>query len=260
MVDAVIHPDEPAPEATTTTAETVRDQGYKWVDIPLTASLAAQLAKEMFVGRRAVRRNAIASSVEALHVEGGGRAGQQNISLIIKKALAQLEADGLAAKSGAFGRWDFSGPEPVSDDSDIVGDDAADDPDLPSPERTIGRGSQAVYVYGYELYRSTAEAVSDTRYPCKVGRTDGAVTSRIYSQMTTSMPEWPQVWLVIRTDTSRTLERVLHGILSLRGQSMSDAPGSEWFMTNPAEIEAIFEWIHLDAANGPTSVGDEPIE
>ena len=39
---------------------------------------------------------------------------------------------------------------------------------------------------------------------------------------------------------------------------MSDAPGAEWFMTNPAEIEAIYEWIRLDTANEPASVREDP--
>lgn len=35
----------------------------------------------------------------------------------------------------------------------------------------------------------------------------------------------------------------MHSILKLRGRWMEDAPGSEWFLTNPNEVESLLHAI-----------------
>ena len=39
------------------------------------------------------------------------------------------------------------------------------------------------------------------------------------------------------------LERAIHADLELRGQKIADAPGNEWFDTNPAEITGIIRFL-----------------
>ena len=40
-----------------------------------------------------------------------------------------------------------------------------------------------------------------------------------------------------------SLERALHAVLALRGKRKNDAPGPEWFVTTPAEIEALIGMV-----------------
>jgi hypothetical protein len=42
--------------------------------------------------------------------------------------------------------------------------------------------------------------------------------------------------MVIRTDHPGPWEAALHGVLTLRGLRIDDLPGSEWFLTSPAEV------------------------
>jgi hypothetical protein len=55
------------------------------------------------------------------------------------------------------------------------------------------------------------------------------------------MPESPEIGLVYRTNDSRALESVLHGILSLRNQWSEASPGVEWFITSPEDVTSIIE-------------------
>jgi hypothetical protein len=50
------------------------------------------------------------------------------------------------------------------------------------------------------------------------------------------MPEQPVIGLVFRTDESRILESVVHGVMNLRGQWSETSPGTEWFVTSPADV------------------------
>jgi hypothetical protein len=57
------------------------------------------------------------------------------------------------------------------------------------------------------------------------------------------MPERPEIGLVYRTNDSRTLEGVLHGILSLRNQWNESSPGVEWFVTSVEDVLAIIRFV-----------------
>jgi hypothetical protein len=41
------------------------------------------------------------------------------------------------------------------------------------------------------------------------------------------------------------LERALHAILKFRGQHLSEAGGTEWFMTNPQEVERLAQFLEI---------------
>jgi hypothetical protein len=71
--------------------------------------------------------------------------------------------------------------------------------------------------------------------------TTGSVAARIGS-LRTAFPEVPVITLVIRTDDAAALEKVIHGVLAFRGRRSEDSPGSEWFLTDAAEIESIYEF------------------
>ena len=100
--------------------------------------------------------------------------------------------------------------------------------------RRIGSGNKSVYVYYYPAYKERAELREEDTWPCKVGYTEYAnPIHRIYEQPKTAMPEKPEIALVIRTDQQTELEDAIHQLLD--SDHIPDAPGTEWFMTNPSE-------------------------
>lgn len=95
--------------------------------------------------------------------------------------------------------------------------------------RTIGSGSESVYVY----YFPSQEA--DSSWPCKIGRAKGDPIKRIRMQQA-SMQEQPIVALVIKTNDSGALESLIHSSLK-----KASSFGREWFVTSPTEVEQIFD-------------------
>lgn len=110
-----------------------------------------------------------------------------------------------------------------------------------SETKVIGSGWEFVYVIYLPLYRKHAESQGETTWECKVGSTADDVEVRM-NQMT--FPERPRRALVIRTDDCKTLENKIHNRLKEQGKRIPDAHGKEWFLTNPSEVERIFESIH----------------
>jgi hypothetical protein len=106
--------------------------------------------------------------------------------------------------------------------------------------------SAGVYAYCYPAYRELAAQRGELHWPVKIGMSDLDITSRVAAQAATALPEAPELICEFTSDTPRLLERAIHSILALRGRIMDDAPGSEWFMTNPDELREIVEWIGGD--------------
>lgn len=97
-------------------------------------------------------------------------------------------------------------------------------------------GSPSVYWYTFPAYCSTLGA-----YPIKIGRGLDP-EARIRAQVT-AMPEQPIILGKYEHVDPTALERALHSVLILRGKRKADAPGAEWFMTTPAEIEALIKTV-----------------
>lgn len=95
-----------------------------------------------------------------------------------------------------------------------------------------GSGAGALYAYGY---RCAPDRL-------KIGITDGDSVQRIAAQIQTSTPDKPVLFIEIRTDTCRALERALHGILEARGQKVMGG-GAEWFKTTRDEVLNIYRFI-----------------
>lgn len=98
--------------------------------------------------------------------------------------------------------------------------------------REIGIGDQFVYAYGYRC-------ASDR---LKIGSAVGDVIARVAAQISTSTPDRPVLYLTIRTHDCRALERVLHGILRLRGLQIAGA-GAEWFTVSIDQVIAAYDGI-----------------
>ena len=121
------------------------------------------------------------------------------------------------------------------------------------PERTIGSGKSSVYLYYYPQYRESAESKGEKVWECKIGRTiHGEADGRIRGQAT-GLPESPKIGLHIKTDNQVKIEQIIHDILKVRGKHIEDAPGREWFLTSPSEVEEIYNFIGENSGESASS-------
>lgn len=99
-----------------------------------------------------------------------------------------------------------------------------------------GSAAPSVYWYTFPAYRK-----SSGPYPIKIGRGNDP-NARICQQVT-AMPEQPVILGAFEHGDTHNLERALHAILSLRGKRKRDAPGAEWFVTTPDEIDELISAV-----------------
>lgn len=219
---------------------TASGERYPYRDVPLTPALFATLASELFAGQMAKRAD-IARAVEEHHQSlGGGRANQQGFQLV-KKALDYLERDGVAESvPGGHGLWKFRSSsqederfkEQSDSWSDVVLHDELEQADF-----------HCVYVYDLPAYAELAELRGDVNWPHKIGFTSVSAESRISGQVGTALPETPRLVLTHSCSDARLLERAIHSILEIRGQKVAGVPGTEWFNTNPSEVQGLIDFI-----------------
>jgi hypothetical protein len=98
--------------------------------------------------------------------------------------------------------------------------------------KRIGEGEGVVYAYGY--------ACSPDRL--KVGSTELDTVQRIAAQIGTSTPDKPVLFVEIRTNHCRALERAIQATLEARECKISGG-GAEWFQTSQDEVVAIYRFI-----------------
>ena len=110
-------------------------------------------------------------------------------------------------------------------------------------ERTIGSGRSSVYLYYYPQYRERAESKGEKVWECKIGRTIHSEADGRIREQATGLPESPKIGLHIKTDKHKKIERIIHDILKVRGKHIEEAPGTEWFLTSPSEVEEIYNSI-----------------
>jgi hypothetical protein len=95
-----------------------------------------------------------------------------------------------------------------------------------------GQGIESVYAYGY--------ACCPDRL--KIGATKNDVIQRIVSQINTSTPDKPILYLKIKTPKCMALERAIHATLEIRERKIQGG-GTEWFKTTCEEILSIRKFI-----------------
>ena len=110
----------------------------------------------------------------------------------------------------------------------------------PQAEIEHGSGDESVYLYCFETYREIAKHKKEACFPCKIGRSSVDPVSRVLSQASTALPEYPTIIRLYRTSESRSLEAIIHGTLTLRGKYLETSPGTEWFLPSPEEVDEIF--------------------
>ena len=96
----------------------------------------------------------------------------------------------------------------------------------------IGEGAGFVYAYGYRCLGDRL----------KVGSTQVDTIQRIAAQISTSTPDKPALFLEIRTDDCRRIEKAIQAVLEARSKKI-DGGSVEWFTTSRDEILAIYKFI-----------------
>lgn len=224
------------------------EHGVESANVPLIASVARRIIEDLFREKNQWKRAELAEAVERIHLERGGIKGKQEPAMIVKKALSALEEDG-KVESPAYGYWRWVASESVPLTSELneggllpsdstLADNKEDEEII--IERQIGEGPERVYMYYNPNDRKLAELQGRDTWECKIGQTGNEeVLARILGQgAKTALSRFPVVGLVIRTQDSAALEKALHSSLRILECEVEDGPGSEWFMTSPAYVEA----------------------
>ena len=204
---------------------------YDYVGQPLTTRMAKQLIENDFPPRH-ITVDDLRKEVEKLHIGRGGLPYTRKSPHPVNRALTKLNKE-KKVKKISLGLWQIGSPSSNPDNE--INENESDV--LP---RTRGSGEREVYIYYYPTYQQAAELKGESNFACKIGKTKDDSIRRIYSQTGTGMPEEPTTGLIIKTDFPEELERCIHSILKAMGRHKVDAPGTEWFNTNPDEVGRIF--------------------
>lgn len=205
------------------------------------------------------QRSAIVEFVEAeWKLAGGGAMSRNTTTNSVKKALAVLRNQGIVENPthgyyrlttstedlDVSSRPPESGTESASppDNCDLVIEESEE---FSPAEAELGEGAQAVYAFYLPTYRTHAQRDGSSGWPIKVGMTTTSVEVRMAAHRT-ALPEPPVVGLVIRTENAALAEKVIHGVLTLRGRRLDDSGGSEWFVTSPEEIASVWRRVVED--------------
>ncbi len=215
------------------------------------ASGARRIIEELFIGKNQWRRSDLVKRVAQINSDRGGLPGTQSAERTVKKALAFMKRDGVL-EIVAFGTYRLiqdgdspsdKGADDGDDDNFEYDSESVDENSKYEIEKVIGCGSESVYVYFNPNDRKLAILENRSTWECKVGRTDGDATDRIYDQgVGTAISRRPVIGLVIKTDHSIILEKIIQMSLRLSSNSVPMSLGTEWFFTSPKIIE---EWISL---------------
>ena len=209
---------------------------YKYEGVELTPKIFSELLISLFDGKQFSRTTAI-NEIKKYHQKGGGLLNKKEYISTFKKSCQNLSSSGLSNISCGTWRLTYK----VQDVKIINNEDKK--PIEFTADKTLGVGNNSVYIYYYETYKKFAEYCGRNVWECKIGRTDKDPLNRIFGQAGTCYPELPHIALIIKCENSIKLESALHSILKLRNQWIENAPGSEWFLTSPTEIESFYHII-----------------
>ncbi len=110
-----------------------------------------------------------------------------------------------------------------------------------STTKRIGEGNESVYLYYFLTYKWYAESKDLDHWRCNIGYTTDSAEKRVASQIGDQLPEKAILSLVIQTHDCKALEKRIHAELKRRERSIGDdTVGTEWFSTNPTEVENIY--------------------
>ena len=205
---------------------------YEYVEKSLTPKIAQHLILELFVGQT-VQKQEMMRIVEETHQERGGLPARAQFNNPVTLALYNMRREGLV-ENPSQGYWLILSTTQEDDSVDSESDNL-------ESEKIIGSGKQSVYLYYYPAYRRLAELQNEEVWACKIGKAKNDPLIRISSQTRTALPEYPIVGLIIKTNEFALMETTIQNILKLQGKHIRNAPGTEWFLTSPSEVERVYE-------------------
>ena len=208
--------------------------------IPWLRPRVREIVEELFQQKAQWKTADLVNNAYRIHEDRNGqRTDKPNHTL--SRVLNDMKNEGLITAPG-HGHWMREEALKEKDKENIVQLSEVTEPNEPifPAEKEIGEGSECVYVYFNPNDKKLAIAESRKVWECKVGRTSNSnVTLRLISQgVSTALSRPPVLGLVIRTDDSSLVEKVLHDSLRLATSDYDDAIGREWFMTSPDVIES----------------------
>ncbi len=210
---------------------------YQHVQKHLTPGIAEELIKELYTGQT-THIQEIKNVVDQTHRERDGLSSRARFHHPVTLALSRMKNEG-QADNPRQGYWLIlsTTQDSVKVDSERNNLDAED----LEPEKIIGTGKHSVYLYYFPIYKRYAREQNEEVWPCKIGKAMNDPINRIISQTRTALPEYPKVGLIIKTDALNLMESTIQNILKLQGKQKQDAPGKEWFITSPSEVETVYE-------------------
>ncbi len=223
-----------------------------------TKQIAAELIFKTYVGEPPVDETDLPEKVYQIHEAGGGLPPKiryptnlnslnsseysdhirSHVHRTVRSALSGLKNNGCATQE-SLRLWHIH-------EMDIHRDEQ-------TYPKTLGGGSQEVYLYYYRTYRENAVlkkinpvwkvSYGKILWRCKIGETHDQDTATRVKQQIGVSPEKPIIALIIKTDNSKRLEKMIKDILKFWSRQVREAQGTEWFMTSPAEVESIYDFL-----------------
>ena len=213
---------------------------YRYSGVKLFPAVFKELLVLLFDGKQFTRQTAI-KKVKDYHLEHGGIIEEgRDVVAIFKKVTQDLKKIDAGLVNKGYGTWELH--YQVQDTTEVI-EDIKTETITYTGDEILGTGSNAVYVYYYDVYEQLAENKGNEEWPCKIGRTDRDPIQRVIGQAGTCHPELPHIALIIYCDDSSALEAALHSILKYKGKWLSTAPGTEWFLTSPQEIKEYYSML-----------------
>ena len=225
-----------------------------------TKQIAAELIFKTYVGEPPVDETDLLEKVYQIHEAGDGLPPKIRYPTNLNSLDSSKYSDHIRFHVRRMGRGALSGLEnngcATRESSRLW---HIHEMDIHRDEKTypkiLGGGSQEVYLYYYRTYRENAVLkkmnpvwkvnYGEILWRCKIGEThDQDTVTRVKQQIGVS-PEKPIIALIIKTDNSKRLEKMMKDILKFwsRQVPVGEAQGTEWFMTSPAEVESIYDFL-----------------
>lgn len=230
---------------------------YPYRNVALTQKMASEIILRIVKPDEVFSRSSVTDRTVKYHTDLGGLVDKNRLPRIIGKAFTILKESDEIIKI-RYDRWRLA--MSVQGDNAIgVEVDTGDEEDETPTDQQFDNARKklktvkeigdteiqsVVYVYYWQAYRTVAEGNNNDKWPCKVGYSKYGVAERLAEQIQTAWPEYPIVALAIHLTDAKGMELVLHKALENRGRKINDAPGNEWFVTSPDEIEEILYCIN----------------
>jgi hypothetical protein len=214
--------------------------------LTLTPGVAKKIIVGLFKSEPRWTTAKLIQKVPEIHSEQGGGGGKDSVKNVINKALGYLKEDGFIHRKD-YGVWektdeDFEAAELEEERPQLT---AATEAKI-KVGKTLGEGPESMYVYYHDSDRKLPVVNGDPVWPCKIGESGTSdPVERVITQCGTSRHTLPEIPLVIKSEDSEGIEKLIHRVFRLAGLWIkNEACSDEWFKTNPQQVEACYAAIN----------------